>query len=308
MDRFDEMAMFARVAETSSFTKAATSLRVSRATVSVAIQQLEQRLGVRLLHRTTRRVSLTHEGERYQAFVRDVLSKLEAAEQLFQSGRPEIVGKLSLDVPTRIARRIIIPALPELLARHPGLELHLGASDRTVNLVETGVDAVIRVGHLEDRSLVARQLGVLLQVNCASPDYIARHGEPMALEDLDRHLVVTYGPRPGRAAGWQYVTGGQTRTRPVRSVVTVDNAEAYIASGLAGLGLIQVPAYDVRHLLESGALVSVMARYVAPSLPVALAYPTRRLLPARLRAFASWLTALFERHGMFERRASAARR
>jgi DNA-binding transcriptional LysR family regulator len=308
MDLFGTMTVFARVAETGSFTKAAESLGVSRASVSVSIRQLEERLGARLLHRSTRRVNLTSDGRLYHERVREVLAKLEATEQLFQGTEPRVAGRLSIDVPTRIARRVIIPALPEFLARHPGLEIQLGASDRTIDLIERGVDAVVRIGPLRDSSHVARPLGFLRQVNCASPQYLARHGQPLAPEDLDHHLIVAYAPNFAPAGAWDYVMRGEEKSRPVRSVVAVDNAETYIASCLAGLGMIQVPAYDVRHHLESGALVAVMPRYAAPDVPVSLVYPSRRQLPARLQTFAAWVAALFERLGTLDQNLGTPRR
>lgn len=308
MDRFAAMTVFARVVETSSFTKAAESLGVSRATVSVSIQQLEDRLGVRLLHRTTRRVSLTNEGLLYHERVREVLTKLEVTEQLFQSAEPRVSGRLSIDVPTRIARRVIIPALPEFLARHPGIEIHLGASDRTIHLVEKGIDAVVRVGPLRNSSHIARPLGFLAQINCASPRYLARYGQPTNLEELGQHLVVNYAPRFTGSASWDYVVRGEEMSRSMRSVVTVDNAETYIAACLAGLGMIQIPAYDVRHHLESGALVSVLPRFVASALPISLVYPSRKQLPKRLETFATWIATLFARHGMLDLDAVASRR
>lgn len=307
MDRFAVMSLFVRVVETGSFTKAAESFGVSRATVSVSIRQLEDQLGVGLLHRTTRRVSLTSEGQLYHEKARDVLTRLDAADQLFRHEQPRIAGRLSVDVPTRIARRVFIPALPELLARHPELEIRLGASDRTINLIEKGVDAVVRVGPLRDSSHISRPLGLLAQIHCASPRYLARHGQPTTLEDLDEHLVVTYAPSLAGSGSWDYVVNGEERSRPMRSVIAVDNAETYIAACLAGLGLIQIPAYDVRHHLESGALVAVLPRYVAPPLPIAIVYPSRRHVPERLHTFATWAAALFERHGMLEPVAAVAR-
>lgn len=307
MDRFAAMTVFVRIADTGSFTRAAASLGVSRATVSASLQQLEDRLGVRLLHRTTRRVSLTSEGQRFHERARQVLAKLDEAEQVVRGAQPRVTGRLSIDAPTRIARRVIVPALPDLLARHPGLEIRLGASDRAIDLVEKGVDAVVRVGRLADSSHVARPLGRLAQVNCASPSYLARHGQPTSLDELDHHLVVAYAPSFAGAGSWDYVVGDEERSRAMRSVIAVDNAETYIAACLAGLGLIQVPAYDVRHHLESGALVSVLPAYVAAALPISLVYPSRKQVPPRLQAFAAWLAELFERHGMLEPDAAAVR-
>lgn len=300
MDRFSVMEIFARVAELGSFSKTAESLGLSRAAVSVAIQQLEGHVGARLLHRTTRRVHLTEEGARFQERCVRVLAELGEAEQMFRQGSGGVTGTLSVDVPTRIARRIIIPSLGEFLARHPGLDVHLGASDRSVNLVEKGVDAVIRVGPPATSSLIARPLGTLAQINCVSPSYLARHGKPSRLDDLDDHVVVHYSPSFSRAADWEYVQDGEARSRRVKSKVAVDSAEAYIAACLAGLGLIQIPAYDVRHHIESGALVAVLPNLVAAPLPIAILYPNRRQLPARVRAFGDWIGALFRRQGVLD--------
>jgi LysR family transcriptional regulator for bpeEF and oprC len=301
MDRIQRMEVFVRVAELGSFAKTADSMAMSRAAVSVAIRQLEAHVGARLLHRTTRRVQLTAEGIRFHERCLRVLAELGEAEELFRTTKTGATGTLSIDVPTRIARRVIIPALGEFLAQNPGLNVHLGASDRAVNLIERGVDAVIRVGSRRDSSLVARALGSLAQVNCASPSYLARHGQPVRLGDLDRHRIVDYSPNFSRTPEWDYLEDGRVRSRKVRSTVSVDNAETYIACCLAGLGLIQIPVYDVRHHLESGALVAVMPRYVPPALPIALVYPSRRQVPPRVQLFAAWATALFARHGMLSR-------
>lgn len=298
MDRLSLMTAFARVAETRSFTKAAERLGVSRATVSVSIRELEEHLGARLLHRTTRSVSLTPEGELYHARVIEILAQVDTSEQLFRRGGPDVSGRLVVDVPTRIARRVIIPALPDLLARHPGLEIHVGASDLAVDLVARGVDAVVRVGRLRDSSLIARPLGTLAQVNCGSPRYVARAGSPSSLEHLASHAAVGYGARTSSETTWDYVEEGEERSAPIRCVVGVDNAETYIAAALAGLGLIQIPEYDVRHHLESGALVTVMPRFVPAPLPISLVYPSRRQVPARVEAFAAWLGALLAARGV----------
>lgn len=306
MDRFALMHAFVRVAETASFTKAAEQLGLSRATVSSSIQQLEERLGARLLHRTTRRVSLTDEGKLFLARARTMLEQLDETESLFRDARPSVAGRLHVDVPTRIARRIIVPALPELLAQHPGLEIHLRASDRATNLVESGVDAVVRVGALRDSSHIVRPLGSLTQINCASAGYLARHGQPRTLADLGNHVLVGYAPGQ-HAISWEYVAKGVERSLPMRSAVAAYDAETYVAAGLAGLGLIQIPAYDVRHHLESGALIGVMPRFVPAPLPIALVYPSRKQVPRRLDAFVRWVTGLFERHGMLTRSASGPR-
>ncbi len=297
MDRIDQYRLFLRIASCGSFTLAADQLGLPRPTVSTALQQLEARLGTRLLHRTTRHVRLTQDGEalleRMQALVADV----EEIEQQFRPAAEHVAGRLRVDVPSRIARRLIAPALPALLERHPSLAIDLGSSDRLVDLVPEGVDCALRVGQLGAGSLVARPLGRFALVNCASPAYLARHGTPSSVDDLRRHLCVHYqagGARGG--ANWTWQEGGEERSLAMASRASANNVETYIALALAGLGLIQVPAYDVREHLERGELVVVLPAYVSAAMPVHLVYPHRRHLSRRLQAFVKWLEALLEPH------------
>lgn len=240
MDRLDSMRVFLRVAETGSFTKAADLLDMPRATVSAAVQQLEAQLGSRLLHRTTRQVQLTHDGSVVLERCRHLLEDMEELESLFRDGS-RASGRLKVDVPSRVARLLIAPALPEFFRQHPDIELELGSSDRSVDLVQEGVDCVLRVGQLGNSSLVARRLGEMQLINCASPAYLEEHGEPRTPADLDRHWAVNYAsPSSGRVLPWEYREDGRTLTRALRSRVTVNNAESYIACCLSGLGLIQI--------------------------------------------------------------------
>ncbi len=282
-----------RVAETGSFTRAADRLGLPRATVSTAVQQLETRLGSRLLHRTTRRVGLTPDGEVMLERARALVADMEDIEQQFLPADGQVSGRLKVDVPSRIARRLIAPALPGFFERHPGIELELGSSDRAVDLVLEGVDCALRVGPLASSSLVARPLGHFTLVNCASPAYLARHGTPRTPADLTRHLAVNYASATsGRAAPWECRENGETASLRMRSQVAANNAETYIACALAGLGLIQIPAYDVREHLAAGELVEVLPDARAEPLPVQLVYPHRRNLSRRMQAFAGWLEAL----------------
>ncbi|WP_198087949.1 LysR family transcriptional regulator [Variovorax sp. E3] len=293
MDRIDLLQVFVRVAETGSFTRAADRLGLPRATVSTAVQQLETRLGSRLLHRTTRRVGLTPDGEVMLERARALVADMEDMEQQFLPAHGQVSGRLKVDVPSRIARRLIAPALPGFFERHPGIELELGSSDRAVDLVLEGVDCALRVGPLASSSLVARPLGHFTLINCASPAYLARRGTPRSPADLPRHTAVNYAsPTSGRAAPWEWRHDGETTALRMRSQVAANNAETYIACALAGLGLIQIPAYDVREHLAAGELVEVLPDARAEPLPVQLVYPHRRNLPRRMQAFAGWLEAL----------------
>lgn len=298
MDRFDQYRVFIQVAEMGNFTRAADALALPRASVSAAIQQLETQLGTRLLHRTTRRVRLTADGEQLLERLRPLLAEAEDIDRLFQASNTEVSGRLRIDVPSRIARRLIAPALPSLLRRHPHLQLDLGSSDRAIDLVREGVDCAVRVGELHDSSLVVRPLGQLALINCAAPAYLREHGHPCTPADLHgHHLAVGYAsPHTGRELPWEYQADGQTHTLDVPSQVIANNAETYIACCLAGLGLIQVPRFDVQHLLERGALVEVMPAYRAASMPISLLYPHRRLRSRRLAVFLEWCETLIRPH------------
>lgn len=290
MDRIDLLQVFVRVAETGSFTRAADRLGLPRASVSTAVQQLETRLGSRLLHRTTRRVGLTPDGEVMLERARALVADMEDMEQQFLPARGQVSGRLKVDVPSRIARRLIAPALPGFFALHPAIELELGSSDRAVDLVLEGIDCALRVGPLANSSLVARPLGHFTLINCASPAYLERHGTPRTPADLPEHVAVNYAsPTSGRAAPWEWLRDGETSTLRMRSQVAANNAETYIACALAGLGLIQIPAYDVREHLTAGELVEVLPDARAEPLPVQLVYPHRRNLSRRMQAFVGWL-------------------
>lgn len=290
MDRIDLLKVFLSVAETGSFTRAADRLVLPRAAISTAVQQLEARLGSRLLHRTTRRVGLTPDGEALLERARALVADMEDIEQQFLPAHSHVSGRLKVDVPSRIARLLIAPALPDFFTRFAAVELELGSSDRAVDLVLEGIDCALRVGPLASSSLVARPLGHFTLINCASPAYLARHGTPRTPADLPEHIAVNYAsPTSGRAAPWEWQRDGETLTLRMYSRVTANNAETYIACALAGLGLIQIPAYDVRAHLAAGELVEVLPDARAEPLPVHLVVPHRRNLSRRVQAFAGWL-------------------
>lgn len=295
MDRIDHLRIFVRIAACGSFSQAAEQLALPRATVSLAMQQLESRLGARLLHRTTRRVGLTPDGEALLDRASALIADMEDIEQQFRPSGRSIVGRLRVDVPSRIARLLMAPALPAFLAQYPQISVELGSSDRMIDLVHEGVDCALRVGNLTPSSLVARAVGAFEMVNCASPEYLQRHGTPAGPADLPHHLAVDYvSPTSGRAAPWEWQEGSQTRSSAVRSRVAVSNAETYIACALAGMGLIQVPLFDVREHLQAGELVEVMPQARPPAMPVNLVHPLRRHPSQRLQVFLSWATAVLQ--------------
>lgn len=295
MDRVDLFRIFTRVVETASFTHAADILNMPRSSVSTAVSRLEEHVGARLLHRTTRKVTPTDEGVAFYERCLRVITDVEEAEAMFQRGAHKAMGKLRVDVPSRMGRLIIIPALPDFLAASPEIDITLGMSDRTINLIEDNVDCVLRTGDLQESGLIARRIGLLPLANVASPLYLARFGVPQNLDALAAHWAVNYAsPSTGRVEMWEVMDDHKPRQFPMRSKITVNNAEAYIAACLAGLGLIQIPSYDVRPYLETGDLVEVLPNYRAESMPVTLLYPHRRHLPARVRVFAAWLEKLLK--------------
>lgn len=297
MDRFDLYRVFIRVMETGSFTKAAATLNLPRSTVSTAIATLEARLGARLLSRTTRAVSPTQDGLAFHERCLRIVEDNEELEGLFRhDGGAAPAGKLTVDMPARIGRLIVAPALPDFLERYPGIDLQIGATDRAVDLIGENVDCALRVGELPESRLIARNLGTLPLINVASPAYLSRYGIPETPACLSTgHYAVRYvSPTTGRTENWEWKEGSEEKSLALPGRVTVNNAEAYIACCLAGLGLIQIPAYDVQDHLKAGELVEVLPAYRSPPLPMALVYPHRRHLSHRLQVFADWLVRLMD--------------
>lgn len=296
MDRLQTLSIFARVAEMESFTAAAKSLGLPKATASNAVQQLEARLATRLLHRTTRRVHLTHDGAAFYERCKDLLADADELDAMFQKSGEALAGRIRVDLSTRMARFTVIPALPEFLAEHPSLEIELGSTDRNVDLVREGYDCVVRAGTLAESGLVVRRVGEFQLVNYASPAYLRKHGKPKSLRDLERHFLVHYVPTlGGKPDGWEYEEDGAWKELPMRGQVTVNNAEAYVAAAVAGLGLIQTPSDSLDEEVSRGRLVEILPKLRARPMPISILYPHRRQLSRRVRVFMDWLEALIKR-------------
>lgn len=292
MDRLETMQMFVRVAEMGSFTRAAESLGRTKAGVSLSVQQLEAGLGVRLLHRTTRKVQLTQDGTLYYERCKDLLADFEEAESMFQQKPADAAGRIRVDMPTGVARNIVVPALPEFLNAYPKIEVELSCTDRKVDVIREGFDCVIRVGSVADSGLILRSLGAFTIVNCVSPAYLAKRGKPKTLEDLAKHSMIHYVPTLGsRPDGFEYPDGKGYRCQAVGGRVFVNNADAYLAACLAGFGIIQVPLVGVKQHLAEGSLVEVLPKHRAEPMPVSLIYPHRRHLARRVQLFMDWVDA-----------------
>jgi len=293
MDRIELFRIFTRVVESASFTRAADTLGLPRSSVSAAVQTLETRLGTRLLHRTTRKVAPTQDGAAFYERCLRLIEDMDEAENLFRRSASGPTGRLRVDLPSRIGRLIVAPALPEFLTRYPGIDIDLGMTDRAVHLIEESVDCALRVGPLSDSGLIARPFGTLRLINVASPDYLERYGIPLMPSDLASHFAVNYAsPSSGRVEDWEWIEGGEARTVAVPGRISVNSAEGSIACCLAGLGLIQIPAFDVVDHLKEGRLVEVMPGHSAAPMPMALLYPHRQHLSRRLQVFANWLEGL----------------
>lgn len=294
MDRFQAMQVFTRVVDANSFTRAADSLGLPRATVSTIIQNLEALLQVRLLNRTTRRISLTPDGAAYYEHCARILSEIEETESSFRDVAQGPKGRLRIDVPSPIGRLILIPRLCEFHARYPEVELVIGMGDRMVDLVREAVDCVIRVGDLQDSTLVARRIGTLKLVTCATPDYLERYGVPVSIDDLQQHRAVHYfSTRTGRTIDWDFIVDGQPMPVKMSGSVSVNDVEAYVACALQGFGLIQPARFMVLPHLESGALVEVMPQLSPSPMPISVAYMQNRHLSPKVRAFVDWVADLF---------------
>jgi len=290
MNRLEAMQIFARVAELASFTRAAETMGLPKASISTAVQQLETLLGTRLLHRTTRKVQMTQDGRAFYERSKDLLADMDELQAMFQQGPQSLRGRLRVDLPSGVARSFVIPRLPEFLRDHPLLELELSATDRRVDLVREGFDCVLRIGPLYDSSLIARPLGQLSIVNCASPSYLKTYGTPRTLDDLASHRLIHYVTTLGaKPEGWEYFDGSEYRSLAMPGVLTVNSVEAYEASCLAGLGLIQAPAVGVRDMVRQGLLVEVLPEFSAEPMPVSLLYAHRRNLSKRLQVFMAWI-------------------
>lgn len=296
MDRFDAMRAFVRVLESGSYTKAALQLNLHKATVSQQIQQLEDRLGTRLLTRTTRSVTPTQEGLTYYQHACIIVQQVDEVETMLRKGTSAPAGHLRVDVPVAMGRLVFAPEIRHFLERYPKITIELGCTDRAVDLVREGVDCALRGGQLPDSRLSARRVGDLRFVLCAAPHYIEQHGLPQAPDELPRHhqigyvLASTGKLRPvtlGR-------DGRETEFDVPARFVTTDSAAA-LSAGLDGLGIVVLAEFVASHHLTSGALVRVLPGWSCPSLPLHLVTPTARRRAARVQAFMDWAHALLLR-------------
>jgi DNA-binding transcriptional LysR family regulator len=295
MDRFQAMQVFTKVAELSSFTNAAEQLRLPRATVTHTIQQLERRLGARLLQRTTRHVSLTLDGEAYLHRCRQLLADLDEAEGAFTQTASRPRGRLRVDLQGTLAMHFLLPHLGEFFERFPEIELDIGLGDRFVDLVREGIDCVLRAGEPKDSSMVGRRVALLPQVTCASSTYLDKFGVPSTLAQFETHRAVNYAGAGGKNLPFEFLVDGAPRTAQLAGATTVRHADAYVTLCRAGMGMIQLPRYHVEPQLASGELIEVLSQFRPAPMPVSVLYPHSRQLSPRVRVFVEWVSSRMQR-------------
>jgi LysR family transcriptional regulator, regulator for bpeEF and oprC len=297
MDRLIAMQTFALVSELGSFSKAAEALQVPNATVSTRISQLEAHLQVKLLARTTRRLSLTEDGSAYLERTQRLLHDLDELEAQVTGDVAAPKGRLRIDVPAAAGRHVLAPHLPEFFKRYPGITLDIGSSDRPVDLITEGVDCVIRGGAVHDEQLVARKLGAFEVITCASPTYLKQHGIPKSPADLQAssHQAVNFfSAKTGRTFSFDFEKNGEALEVMLPHHASANDADTQMALCLQGLGLMQYPRTQaLQDMLDSGALVQVLTGWSAGSLSLYVMYPRNRHLSARVRVFVDWVVALY---------------
>jgi len=294
MELLQAMQVFARLAELGSFTKVAEATESGRPYITRSIAQLEASLGVRLFHRTTRKVRLTAEGEQFYERVKGILAEIADTTAMFDRSGATLQGRLRVDIPTAFSQRSFIESLRSFTAAFPDIELVVGVTDRTVDLVAEGVDCVLRIGELPDSSMVGRQIGTVEMVTCAAPQYLKQWGEPKALSDLIHHRGVNFlSGQSNRHLSWYFQDGGEEQLYPSRGAITVNESNAYVHCGLVGFGIIQAPGITVDAFLDSGELVEILQPYRPTPRKVSVLYPSRTHLAPQVNAFADWLREHF---------------
>ncbi|BEP64871.1 LysR family transcriptional regulator (plasmid) [Variovorax sp. V213] len=308
MDRFDAMQAFARVVEAGSFTKAAETLHMSKTSVTQLVQQLEARLRVKLLNRTTRKVNVTADGAAYYERVVRLLGDMDDAETSLSDASASPRGRLRVDVPSPLARLILVPALPAFHARYPDIQFDMGVSDRMVDLIGENVDCVVRGGELADQSLMARHVGDLQLGVYAAPSYLERAGlpsHPRELENSHHRVVGFHWPRTGKVLPYTLRRqGGESIQVQGRYVLAVDDGNAYLAAGLAGLGVLWLPDYMSDAHVARGELVPLFEGWHLDPMPIYVAFPPNRHVSAKLRVFIDWVAALMAQHAPVQRPAT----
>jgi LysR family transcriptional regulator for bpeEF and oprC len=290
------MRVFNRVADRGSFAQAADELDISRAAASAHVAALEKHLGVRLLNRTTRRVSLTAEGAEFLRRSRRILDELRAAEETLREARTKPQGRLRVDVPVAFGRYLLLPALPEFSKRYPDIELDLRLNDRVVDLVAEQVDVALRVGPLRQSGLVARRIGQTSMVTCASPSYLEAQGEPVTPDDLRQHRLLGLSSQTGAPPEWEFPAPYTPRRLKLNFAMTFNAAEAPVIAAASGLGIAHTADLLVAEYVARGELSLILREYITPGPPMSLVYPSAGHQAAKVRVFSDFTADILRRY------------
>lgn len=297
MDRFEAMEIFTRVVEANSFSRVSEMLSLSPAKISRTIQTLEERIGVRLLNRSTRHISITEEGALYYERCIQILKEVSETEASLSDMNGRHSGTIRVDTSGTLARALLLPSLDEFYQRYPEIDVRLGLGDRNVDLFEDGVDCAIRMGALEESSLFARRIGIARIVTCASPLYLRQHGLPTTLDELAKHRAVNYvSARTRRTIPFEFDVDGEIRKVEMRSALAVNDGSTYVSAGVLGYGIIQPSRFLVADFIAQDALREILTPYEGPCTPLSIVYPHRRNRSSRLRVFVDWVDELARRH------------
>lgn len=289
------MRAFARVVEAGSFTRASESLGIPKATLTKLIQLLEAHLRTRLLNRTTRRVTVTADGAAYYERAVQLLADLDELDGSMTTSQAMPKGRIRIDVSAPLALLIIIPALPDFHARYPDIQIDIGVTDRPVDLVAENVDCVVRGGKITDQSLIARRIAEMHFITCAAPSYLERHGEPQSPADLDNnHFLVGYfSPDSGQRWPMTFTANGESIEVSGRYIAAFNDGNAYVAAGVAGLGVIQAPLFMVQQYFPDRRLRPILTEWTGEAMPLHVVYPPNRHLSTKLRILVDWLVDIF---------------
>ncbi|HEV7325455.1 MAG TPA: LysR family transcriptional regulator [Bosea sp. (in: a-proteobacteria)] len=302
MDQLNAMRAFVRVVEVGTFTRAAELLDLPKPTVTKLIQQLEGHLHAQLLNRTTRRVTVTMDGAAYYERALRVLGEIDELDQSMTSSQARPSGRLRVDVSASFATDIILPALPSFHARYPEIQIDMGLSDRPADLIGENLDLAVRAGAIDDQSLIARRIGEMMLITCATPGYLAKHGTPRHPRDLeDGHLAIGYR-RAGTSRILPFTFASAKETIEIQGdyVVSLNEGTGYVAAGLAGLGVMQVPTFMAMAHIASGRLVPILTDWCTKPKPLHIIYPPNRHLSNKVRVFVDWLAELFARNELLQ--------
>jgi len=300
MDQLSAMRAFVRVVEAGTFTRAAQLLEIPKPTLTKQIQQLEAHLRAKLLNRTTRRVTVTMDGAAYYERALRLLGDLDELDASMTLAQARPSGRLRVDCSSALAISVIIPALHGFHARYPEIQLDLGLSDRAADLIGENLDCAVRAGEIADQGLIARRIGEMQIITCASPDYLARFGTPQHPRDIDEsHRVVAYRPAlSGRVLPMIYQNHADTIEVAGRYVISLNEGMGYLAAGLAGHGILQLPTFMAREPIAEGRLVPLLLDWCTAPKPLHIVYPPNRHLSNKVRVFVDWLAELFARGGL----------